>query len=763
MGLGDCVVSQGVHGLWRFDLTTARAAQAAKRIEQTPNDASAWAERGELLLCDGRIGEAIECLLHARELEPTATLQLQLARAVTDGLWADHKRFRPSIENLALEEMDVGQRASVLRAIGWSAQRADDRAVAINAFLKLAQIDPAADAVQPLSAAVRVRRDRWLAARLDELLDGADSQERILAADQSASLSDDARIRYLPFQPATADARIRIGASLAAGENASAAEQCLRAAFWFSQPDVTPEGAARLAEFLLRRRPGEASRLLAMLAGPLADRVCQDGRTGRQLLETLTTREGARPDWIARAPWPADTLEATTEQRDGRQAIVFHTPVRVRPVEPSLDRPANVRVENTGRALYGYDDLGRQTWEIPLKPTTTNIGFRNSHYLAEGSQLGQILVVWLVSRVCAIDISDETPRLLWDHETSGSESDDLRQMHRIQRANRRRIQPLGRVDGDALAPLVVAHGVVCFERDDALVAVDLESGALLWARDDISKGIDLFGDARFIFVVPADGDGEARVLSSLDGRELGRRNLPARSDWLAAIGRRLLVWEPSDQSRRIRLVDAWNGETVWEQERTAQTQVCLVRPDGVAALDPEGRFAMWRTDSGESMVEAQLDIPPTLEQLYVEPHGSDLLVLANRPPDPAVRQVPIRSAVPAVNANGRLLRVTLESRTLWHAEVVDQQLELDLPPELPVLLLSKRRQRQVARPQGGMTTKVEYAIQCLDKRTGMSICNQTVQSHGQEMEIRAVDPKGGRIEVITRPLNIQITRVKESP
>ncbi len=763
VGLGGCVVSQSVNGLWRFDLTTAREARAAERIEQTPDNAAAWAERGELLLCDGRIAEAIECLLRARELKPTAALQLQLARAVTDGLWADYERFRPAVENLALEEMDLGQRTSVLRAIGWSAQHAGDRGTALDAFLSLAQIDPAADAVQPLSAAVRVRRDRWLAARLDELLDGADSQERAMAADQFASLSDEARVRYLPFQPATVDARVRIGANLAARDNAPAAEQYLRAALWFARPDTTPEGAARLTDLLLRRRrPREAARLVAMLAGPMADRVCLDGRTGRQLLESFGAGEGAQPDWVVRPQWPMDALEATTEQRDGRQPIVFHAPVRVRAVEPSLDRPANVRVENSGRALYGYDDLGRQAWEIPLKPTTANVGFRNSHYLAEGAQLGRILVVWLVGRVCAIDLSDETPRLLWDHETTSLGANDPRQSHRVQRANQRRARPPGGVVGDELSPLLVAHGIACFERNDELVAVDLETGALLWARDDISKGIDLFGDARFVFVVPAEGTDEARVLSSLDGRELGRRSLPARSNWLAAIGRRLLVWETGRQPCRIRLVDAWSGETAWERERTAQTQVCLVRPDGVAALDPEGRFAVWHTDSGESMVEAQLDIPPALEQVYVEPYGSDLLVLANRPPEPAGRPVSSHAAVPAVNANGRLLRVTPEGHALWSAEVVDQQLELDLPPELPVLLFSKRRQHQVARPQGGMINKVEYAVLCLDKRTGETVHEETVQSNGQEMEIRAVDPKGGRIEVITQPLHIQITRVKES-
>ncbi|MDZ7616978.1 MAG: PQQ-binding-like beta-propeller repeat protein, partial [Patescibacteria group bacterium] len=311
--------------------------------------------------------------------------------------------------------------------------------------------------------------------------------------------------------------------------------------------------------------------------------------------------------------------------------------------------------------------------------------------------------------------------------------------------------------------LVVGHGFVCFERNDELVAVDPATGALLWARDDMPKGIDLFGDARFVFVVSAEGGNEARVLSSLDGREVGRRKLPPRSDWLAAIGRRLLVSELRGQSRRVRLVDVWTGNAAWERECSAQAHVCLVRPGNVAALDSDGRFAAWHAESGQVVMEARLDVPPAVEQVYAEPCGTDLLVLVNSPPEAVGPRVPVHSIAPAVNANGRLFRVARDGSTLWYADILDQQLELDLPSDLPVLLLGKHRREQVPRPQGGMTTKVEYAFQCLDKRTGMTLSEQIVEGHGQEMEIRAVDPRSGRIEVLTRPLSIQITRTKQSP
>ena len=160
------------------------------------------------------------------------------------------------------------------------------------------------------------------------------------------------------------------------------------------------------------------------------------------------------------------------------------------------------------------------------------------------------------------------------------------------------------------------------------------------------------------------------------------------------------------------------------------------------------------------MMETKLDVQPQLEQIHVETFGADYLIVANRPPDPAVRRVIIHTPIPAVNVHGSLHCVSAEGALRWTAEVLDQQLELDLPPELPVLLLSKRRQHRIPRPEGGFTSRNEYALLCLDKRTGRTILDETVQTHGQEMEIRAVDPRGGLIEVMTRPMSIRITRVK---
>ncbi len=762
VGLDDSVVSYGPEGLWRFDLISQREKLAARRIEEDPSDAAAWAERGELLLCDGRIAEAIEDLSRARELEPSELSRQRLARAVTDGLWTDYARFRPLAESLELEAMEPGQRAAVLRAMGWGAQRGGDFAAALDAFLELAHMDPAADAIEPLSAAVRVRRDRWLAARLEELLDAASDEERSRVEPRLASFANEGRVRYLPFQPASVDAWLQTGAALTGGEDRLAAELRLRAALWFAQPDALPEGVARLAGLLHREgRPREAARLYAKLAGPLADAVSLEGRTGRELVEALQLDDPAHPQHVAAPLWPPGELEANAESRDGRQAIMFYAPVRIRPVDPRFDRPASIRVENVGRALYGFDELGRQTWELSLRDMQPNIGFRNGFYLAEGAQLGNVVVVWMVSRVCAVDLSGEQPRLLWEHQISDLGGNDPKYRHRIQLAHRRmQQQRQGGADTADSSPLVVAHGYACFERNEELVAVDLETGELLWARDDIPENVDLFGDARYVFAVPAEGNGEARVLSALDGRDLGRRVLPPPAGRLTTVGRKMLIWEEGPDQCVVRLVDLWSEETVWRREMAAETKASLVRPDGFAALDPEGWFAVLHVDSGEPIVETKLEVQPKLEQLYVEPYGESFLIAANRPPEPAAQRIFVHTPIPAANIDGTVYCVSREGDVLWSTEVLDQQLELDLPSELPVLLLSKRRQVHVPRPGGGVTAKIEYAVLCLDKRTGGILHEEVFETHGQEMEIRAADPRAGLIEVIARPVSIRFTKVK---
>ena len=383
VGLDDCVVSQDCFGLWQFDLAADRAAQAAQRVAESPNSAAAWAERGSLLLCEGRIAEAVDCLSRACRLQPTAAFRLQLARAVTDGLWTDYGRFQSWIDDLNWQGMEPGQQAGILRAIGWSAERAGDRATALDAFLTLAKVDPAADAVQPLSAAVRVRRDRWLAARLDELLSDADPAQRAAAAEHLASLADESLVRYLPFQPIAVDARIRL--SLQQESEPRTSEQLLRAAFRFAAPEAAATPARKLVEFHYRHnQTRDATRWMALLERLSANQAASEPPptpgVGVAMPPTST-----RFDSGQRPLWPADTLQVTTKPRDGRQAITCPVPVRVRMVDPSFDRPTNVRVENVGRTLYGYDDLGRQTWELPLSPMKQQVRFRNGHYLAEGA------------------------------------------------------------------------------------------------------------------------------------------------------------------------------------------------------------------------------------------------------------------------------------------------------------------------------------------------------------------------------------------
>ncbi len=685
VGLRDAVISQTADGLWRFDLTRDHERLAARRTAEDPDDAVAWTERGELLLSEGRIGEAIRCLTHARQLAPTEQARLRVARAVTDGLWADYQRFRPLAESLELDAMEEGNRASVIRSMAWSAQRAGDRAVALDLFLQLAGFDPAADVLEPVSAAVRVRRDRWLAARLDELLHEACPEERASVQPRLAALSAETRTRYRPLQPATSDASILAAAAR--------------------------EGA-----------PAHADR-----AG-------------------LT-------------PWPRGELEAVATSHR-RQSIVDHLPVRIRPVDPQSDRTAHVRVDTAGRTLFGYDGLGRQTWELPLKPRTPPIALRarGHHYPAEGLQMGQVLVAWLATRVCAIDLSGAAPRLLWDYETIDLDDRDPRLRHRIQVINRQMFPArAGGQPGGSFSPLLVTRDYACFARQDELVAVDSESGKFLWTRDDLPDNIGLFGDARYVFAVSDEEGGDARVFSALDGRELGRRALPPRAGRLVASGRRLLTWDDHTENPRLYLFDPWNGETVWQEEMAAGTQVALIRHGRVAALSPEGRFHVFRADSGELFTSAELDVGPKLDHLHVATYGETFLVFANRAPEATAPRIVAHQPSRAVSVHGSLHGVSPEGTVLWNVEIANQQLDPDLAPDLPVLLFSTLRRHQTPRPDGRMSTKVQHSVLCIDKRSGRTLLDETFDaSHGAEMLIQGVDPKAGVIEIQTRHTSIRI-------
>ena len=108
---------------------------------------------------------------------------------------------------------------------------------------------------------------------------------------------------------------------------------------------------------------------------------------------------------------------------------------------------------------------------------------------------------------------------------------------------------------------------------DGLFVLDPRTGTKLWSRGNVSGRASVYGDARYIYLVEASSTGTtSRVLRASDGaavegiKDFG--SLIGGPNRLAMFGRQLLLSEPGtkDAPRIIRLYDIVEGKDVWSKK-----------------------------------------------------------------------------------------------------------------------------------------------------------------------------------------------------
>lgn len=751
----DAVLAQGVDGLWRFDSLATRDGQLTAALRERPDDPELLAERGAVLLGDGQIAEAVALLRKALEKKPSPEARQWLADALLDGLRADFETFSPQAEELDTLIAESAGRQHYLRELAAGLQQTKRPQAAFAAYLKLIDVTEKPEELERVETARVVRRDRWLAARIEEVRAAAAPAERAEIDRQIASRLRDDKLRefvaYFGSHPAAHKARLQLAQQAVEKQEWAAAEQWLRAVARGGDAAQQNAAVARLAALLRETKQTEdAARCYDILRGRLAQVSCLDGKTGSQLFAALPADDPVRRTLESPAKWPKGKVrvEAPDKPNNNNGSSQRVSLITYWEEDPFTSASA-VEVDMNQRRIAASDNLGRKRWEVSMADKDQQWQF--VQYPDAGSQLwplGHLNVAWVGNRVAAIDTLGEKAKVLWTQEPIKMHP----QFGWIGFPGRMRARMMMGQQGQPTVlpaseplPLVATPQGVCFLENRTLRAFDPLSGKELWNRDDVTADSSLFGDDELLLVTPPDTN-EAVVFSVLDGREVGRCSVPPLAERLWTSGRRVVTWKATQGKVRMTLVDPWTGQTIWQRDFDPKAQPWLIDGNEVAVLEPEGLFSVIALMSGEPVMQAQVDAMPKLEGIFVLRSAGQYTLIAR---DPSVGKNPQtmlqQQFMGSYPVTGRVYGLDRRTGKLAWSAVVDKQgIRMGQPAELPVLTFFI---------QGNVLEGNQYrghaALLCLDRRDGRVLhSKESKNQHPQFFETQ-VDLEKSLIELRT--------------
>ncbi len=314
------VISQSANQLECFYQLDDLRRQVADSLKKNPEDPAALALRGELLLDENKLDEAVDVLRRSFRLEPETRTRELLVDALLEGL---RNNFAAQRKNAAeLEQLidQPAQRLAYLRQLAAGLQQVGETMPAFRTYLDIIALKPTGNELESLDGALSARRDRWVQARINNLWQSASAADREAIEksihgqlDEAVKGGPDALRAFLSYfgsHPTADEAREQLLATLPAETPLLEREQFLRKLESSANPERVRRAVARLAKLLLDAgREDDASVYYARLAGPWADLVCLDGKTGREIVADLPAPAEIRTQSLDQDTWPTGLVK----------------------------------------------------------------------------------------------------------------------------------------------------------------------------------------------------------------------------------------------------------------------------------------------------------------------------------------------------------------------------------------------------------------------------------------------------------------------
>lgn len=748
------VVSRSADSLDVFHQQAALEEQIRTAEAREPRSPWVLHWRGQLELEAGRVAEGLSLL---GQVAATAGHRLSpetFPDAIVFGMQRDFAAaapaWRQAFRHAAIAPgASLAARAAVRVAVdGFIKTEAwDDAWAAVRDLLVAEPTAESAPSRDPADPALAVRDDRWLAGRLETLVERAPQRLRdeiSMSATESvtaAAAVPDAGAR-LAWLESLAERLAPLPAAARAHELAVAA----------IESTGTPEGsmALRLEWHLMhlaRRGTAEKSRAAGV---EIVNRRPEP-------LRGLDASAAA-----ADRLWPLGRIEYR-RLPIGRDTFAAEQRGRLMPLAVEVDRESAVpglRLAcdvQEGR-LHVFDGFGRPLMDpLTVDPAAARLGLP---WLPQASgfeawTLGRLLCVRTGRTLAAYELAGDG-RAAWMHSAPAAAREQAAGLwvrgDATGRPGRLGGMPLGLEitepedrsrSGHARGGRPRITGVPHFETG-TLVLVDPCSGSVLWERHGLPASAELVGDDDFITVCTASGK-DSCVVSMRDGRLVGRCNLPPKRQRLTSCGRRIAVVRPLGDSAdrriadevRIEVIDTRSNEATALGTVPGESRAAVVDENTLVVLAPTGDLVVHDLAGGSTAFQVRLpSMPAEFERLHVVPWHDRLLVVAGResPPDAGEWMPELGDLAPLQHllASGEISRPLFGAMwavdrdsgdLLWPAPATldGHSLHLSQPRDLPIVLVSHHgRGRRDGEP-------IRLRLVGIDKRTGHALFDEQAQ------------------------------------
>jgi len=764
----DEMISVSPYWIASFYLSEPLRERVELALKQNPDDQWALCSKAELLLQEGKQGDALTLLRRAHQLYPDEVRpKMLLVKTILTLLRDDFATNYELVDEVAELIEHPQQRRELLRLRARGLQEAGRVWESFVAYQQLGQelarLNDAAleqgDQLEQVEADLRVRPDRWMMGRLASLFAAAPEEvrKRMTAAiedDYKATVERDTPAAYREFverygfHPLADQARLELAERLLEAEHYLEVEMLVGPLRKSSDPLVAGRATAIAADLYERAgRLEMAAQAYETLRRDFASLVVRKGATGQQLSSALQSDKlkGEAPP----RRWPGGKVETKTTDNDANSRFVTfqsNFPVAFSQWEGVPSYALKATFDSQQYSIMVRDGLGRVLVTASLRSPEN--GSRRYYPMQnnglQGKAAGHLVMVHLGPEIIAIDALQTqrsgTDIVLWRQEMMHG---DVRSQNFYPQTRQMTNPILGTrlVQYDSTGQVNFSTGPLlssglCYQRGRQLICIDPLTGQVVWERSPVEPSADLFGDGELVFVSHANKN-ETLVLSAVDGSEVGKRTLPKLEQRLTTFKRNVLSFRDVGGALELTLQDAWQaGDPLWTKKVAMGSRGAIVDGDEFALLEPSGKFTLVSLANGDVRFTTDLEPENNLTQISVQRSSDRYIVIAHQSfeTSPDRHYVPVNTALAATpRVHGRIYSLSPSGAKQWPvpAYVTDHYMLRDQPAELPLLFFLRN-----ARGKSDARFSTEALV--LDKRTGGVVLEgDLAQNQTQSAEVVA--------------------------
>jgi outer membrane protein assembly factor BamB len=546
-----------------------------------------------------------------------------------------------------------------------------------------------------------------------------------------------------------------------------------------------PELAARAVEALARlnQRKGlldDATYYYRVLNRDFANVKVRDGKTGADLYNDLATNRFLLPylDEPVRLSL-AGKIEVTVEHGSFPMNAQVYTFGHTGESLPFFDRHRIGINFNYHKLTLVDKATGEEKWGQNLTRTMAQqMAYGNGQLNTAKfnyQNLGHLVVLPLGHLVFGLDPINK--KVLWEKNLHANASQINKPEGQTPGYNQLLVDPrdgtiqIGYPDGwiQRLGQAgTLEANALCLQVRDGLVAIDPVTGRTLWVRNDVTTRSHVFNDEQNVYIVDMNGDTPAatRAFRAYDGVSV---KVPDFTDQykkrLRVIGTRILLSDSDPKGGiTMRLYDVPTGKDLWKQDFPANSTVLQSEDRNLAGiLESDGKLKVYDLQAGKEILSNKVDpkFMDKVKDVHLLSDGKYVYVAFNGQVDPnlmpwgGVQQNMMPGlGFRSVPVNGELYAFELATGKMkWHNPVLNQMIVLEHFQDLPIVLFTSRYNKMVAVGAGRNVINV-VAAGSIEKRTGKFKFNNENLPNGQNFHALNVDPKNGRIELVSWQMKV---------